>query len=143
MRKLEQYASWLQREWPSAAASPREGLSELFTVNRLGLPKALRRCLTTTNIIDSSHAGVRGHTRRVSRWQNEAMAVRWAAVMFRETEKHYRRITGYDHLWMLKAHLDDEDGALAELQKAGQCVVVLADFQLPAGHPRHLRVPQG
>ena len=80
IRKLEQYASWLEREWPSAAASLREGLPELFTVNRLGLPKALRRCLTTTNIIDSSHPGVRRHTRRVSRWQNEAMAVRSGAV---------------------------------------------------------------
>ena len=119
IRKLEQYASWLEREWPSAAASLREGLSELFTVNRLGLPKPLRRCLTTTNIIDSSHAGVRQHTNRVSRWQSEEMAVRWAAVTFRETEKHYRRITGYEHLWMLKAHLDEENGALAELQKAG------------------------
>ena len=47
------------------------------------------------------------------------MAVRWAAVTFRETEKHYRRITGYEHLWMLKAHLDEEDGALAETRKAG------------------------
>ena len=119
IRKLEQYASWLEREWPSAAASLREGLSEMFTVNRLGLPKPLRRCLTTTNIIDSSHAGIRQHTNRVSRWQSEEMAVRWAAVTFRETEKHYRRITGYEHLWMLKAHLDDEDGALAELQKVG------------------------
>ena len=27
MRKLEQYASWLEREWPSAAASLREGLA--------------------------------------------------------------------------------------------------------------------
>ena len=104
MRKLEQYASWLEREWPSAAASLREGLSELFTVNRLGLPKPLRRCLTTTNIIDSSYAGVRQHKNRVSRWQSEEMAVRWAGVTFRETEKHYRRITGYEHLWMLKAH---------------------------------------
>ena len=95
IRKLEQYASWLARDWPSAAASLREGLSELFTVNRLGSPKPLRRCLTTTNIIDSSHAGVRQHTNRVSRWQSEEMAVRWAAVTFRETEKHYRRITGY------------------------------------------------
>ena len=119
IRKLEQYASWLEREWPSAAGSLREGLSELFTVNRLGLPKPLRRCLTTTNIIDSSHAGVRQHTNRVSRCQSEEMAVRWAAVTFRETEKHYRRITGYEHLWMLKAHLDEEDGVLAELQKAG------------------------
>ena len=120
IRKLEQYASWLEREWPSAAASLREGLPELFTVNRLGLPQSLRRCLTTTNIIDSSHAGVRQHTDRVSRWRNEEMAVRWAAVTFRETEKHYRRITGYEHLWMLKAHLDEEkDGALAGMQKVG------------------------
>ena len=119
MRKLEQYASWLEREWPSAASSLREGLSELFTVNRLGLPAPLRRCLTTTNIIDSSHAGVRRHTNRVSRWRSEAMAVRWAAVTFRETEKHFRRITGYEHLWMLKAHLDEDDGALAQTRKAG------------------------
>ena len=90
------------------------------SVNRLGLPQSLRRCLTTTNIIDSSHAGVRQHTDRVSRWRNEEMAVRWAAVTFRETEKHYRRITGYEHLWMLKAHLDEEkDGALAGMQKVG------------------------
>ena len=31
-----------------------------------------------------------------------------------------RRITGYEHLWMLKAHLDEEkDGALAGMQKVG------------------------
>ena len=119
IRKVEQYAAWLEREWPSAAASLREGLPELFTVNRLGLPAALRRCLTTTNIIDSSHAGVRQHTRRVSRWRNGEMAVRWAATTFCETEKNFRRVTGYQHLWMLKAHLDDEDGALAEMEKAG------------------------
>ncbi len=120
IRKLEQYASWLEREWPSSPTSLREGLPELFTVNRLGLPQSLRRCLTTTNIIDSSHAEVRQHTDRVSRWRNEEMAVRWAAVTFRETEKHYRRITGYEHIWMLKAHLDEEkDGVLAGMQKAG------------------------
>ena len=119
IRKVEPYAAWLEREWPSAAASLREGLAELFTVNRLGLPVALRRCLTTTNIIDSSHAGVRQPTRRVSRWRNGAMAVRWAATTFCETEKNFRRLTGYQHLWMLKAHLDDEDGALAEMEKAG------------------------
>ena len=36
---------------------------------------------------------------------------------------------------MLKAHLDDEDGALAEMEKAGQTeCTVAADFLLPAGH---------
>ena len=47
------------------------------------------------------------------------MAVRWAATAFSETEKNLRPVTSYHHLWMLKAHLDDEDGALAEIEKAG------------------------
>ena len=105
MRKLEQYAAWLQRDWPAAAASVREGLEEIFTVNRLGLPASLRRWLTTTNIIDSTHSGIRQRTRRVTNWQNGEMALRWTAVAVVETEKHYRRVTGYEHLWMLKAHL--------------------------------------
>ena len=79
MRKLE-YASWLEPQWPSAAASLPEGLSELFTVSRLGLSRPLRRCLTTTNVIDSLHAGVRQQT---------------------------------NHFWMLKAHLDAQDGKTA------------------------------
>lgn len=47
------------------------------------------------------------------------MAVRWAAVTLRETKKYFRRILGYQHLWMLKAHFDEEDGALAETRKVG------------------------
>ena len=119
MRKLDQYASWLQRDWPDAAASVREGLDEIFTVNRLGLPAALRTCLTTTNIIDSTHSGIRQRTRRVTNWKNGEMALRWSAVAFVETEKNYRRITGYEHLWMLKAHLDRDDDNVAEMQKVG------------------------
>jgi putative transposase len=116
-QKIEQYASWLQRDWPSAAASLREGLDEMFTVNRLNLPGSLRRCLTTTNLIDSTHSGVRQRTRRVTNWKNGSMALRWAAASFVETEKNYRRIMGYRDLWMLKAHLDDQE--VATNRKAG------------------------
>ena len=38
MQKLEQLARWLERDQPSAAASLREGLPEMFTINQLGLP---------------------------------------------------------------------------------------------------------
>lgn len=56
--KLRQYAADLERGgWTSAAGSLREGLDELFTVNALGLPSALRRCLGTTNLLDSAHSG--------------------------------------------------------------------------------------
>ena len=36
MARIEKQAEWLEREYPSAAASLREGLAEMFTVNRLG-----------------------------------------------------------------------------------------------------------
>ena len=58
-QKLEQLARWLERDHPSASASLREGLSEMFTINRLGLPPRLRKCLGSTNLIDSTHSGVR------------------------------------------------------------------------------------
>ena len=108
-QKLEQLARWLERDHPSASASLREGLSEMFTINRLGLPPRLRKCLGSTNLIDSTHSGVRQKTRRVTNWKNGAMALRWAAASFVETEKSYRRIIGYDQLWMLRAHLDDHE----------------------------------
>jgi hypothetical protein len=81
-QKIEQLARWLERDHPSAAASLREGLGEMFTINRLGLPPQLRRCLTSTNLIDSTHSGVRQKTQRVTNWQGGSMALRWAAASF-------------------------------------------------------------
>ena len=116
-QKLEQLARWLERDHPSAAASLREGLAEMFTINQLGLPPRLRKCLGSTNVIDSTHSGMRQKTRRVTNWKNGAMALRWAAASFVETEKNYRRIVGYDQLWILKAHLDDRE-PVAEMKIA-------------------------
>ncbi len=50
---------------------------------------------------------MRQKTRRVTNRKNGAMALRWAAASFVESEKAYRRIIGYEQLWILKAHLDD------------------------------------
>jgi len=116
--RLEQQARWLEKEYPSAAASLREGLKEMFTVNRMGLPPSLRRCLTTTNIIESPHSGVRIRTRRVSRWKNGAMVLRWAAASFLDVEKAFRRIMGYRDIWMLSAHLDAIDGDKKNIDSA-------------------------
>jgi transposase-like protein len=105
MARVEKQARWLEREHPDAAASLREGLEEMFTVNRLGLSPALRRCLTSTNIIESPHSGVRLRTRRICRWRDGRMVLRWAAAAFLITEKSFRKIQGYRDLWMLKAVL--------------------------------------
>ena len=106
--KLKQQAKWLQSEHPSAAASLLEGLEETFTINRLGLPPRLRRCLATTNVIESPTAGVRLRTRRVTNWQDGGMVLRWAAAAYLETENSFRRIIGYRDLWALKAVLDED-----------------------------------
>jgi transposase-like protein len=108
-------ADWLSVEYPSAAASLLEGLEETFTINRLGLPRQLQRCLATTNIIESSNSTVRLRTRRVSRWRNSEMAARWAGAAFLEAEKNFRKIVGFRHLWILKAALDRQED-MAELE---------------------------
>lgn len=57
--RLQAQAQWLEKPYPSAAANLREGLEETFTINRLDLPPTLRRCLGTTNLIESPNARMR------------------------------------------------------------------------------------
>ena len=90
---------------PAAATSLREGLEECFTINRLGIPPSLHRCLATTNLIESPQSGVRMRTRRVCRWRDAAMVQRWVAASFLATEKNFRRIMGWKDLWQLEAIL--------------------------------------
>jgi transposase-like protein len=119
--RLEQLAQWYEKDWPQAAASLREGLDETFTINDLGLPGKLRRCLATTNLIESPGAGVRLRTRRVCRWKDGSMVLRWAASAYLATEKRFRRIMGHEQLWMLKSYLDqnEEAATVAAKRKVG------------------------
>jgi len=105
MARLRKLADWLEQESPAAANSLREGLEECFTINRLGIPPALHRCLATTNVIESPQSGVRMRTRRVCRWRDTAMVERWVAASFLATEKNFRRIMGWKDLWQLEAIL--------------------------------------
>jgi putative transposase len=103
--KLRQQAAWLKREHKDAAASLLEGLEESFTVNALGLPPALVRCLATTNLIESPNRRVREVTGKVSRWRDADMVLRWSALGFLEAEKSFRRIQGHRQLWILETAL--------------------------------------
>src|SRR5207248_7420050 len=120
MAKLEKQAQWLEHEYPSAAASLREGLAEMFTVNRLELSPRLARCLCSTNVIESPHSGVRRRTRRVCRWRDGKMVLRWAAAALLMTESNFRRIMGYRDLWMLAAALGRKTASSQEKGKAAE-----------------------
>jgi transposase-like protein len=114
MARLKQQAAWLEKSHPSAASSLLEGLEETFTVNRLGLSATLRRCLSTTNLIENPNSGVRRMTGRVSRWRDGRMALRWAASAFLEVERRFRRVMGYRDLWMLESALKEQGGETAK-----------------------------
>jgi len=109
MAKMKKQAQWLEREHPDAAASLLEGLHETFTVNTLGLPPTLMRCLCTTNIIENPNGIVRRTSRRVTRYRDANMALRWSAAGFLEAEKSFRKIQGIKDLWILKAELKRPD----------------------------------
>jgi hypothetical protein len=98
-------------------ASLREGLEETFTLNRLGLPPSLHRCLATTNLIESPQSGVRKRTGNVCRWRDADMVLRWVAGAYLATEKHFRRIQGYEDLWVLAAALGRANKSVTPQEK--------------------------
>jgi transposase-like protein len=68
-QRLEQLASELERTWPDAAASLREGLPETLTLTRLGITGQLAKTLCSTNpwpsaLIPRRHAAPRPSERR-------------------------------------------------------------------------------
>ena len=64
-----------------------EGLDEILTVIRLGLPHELRRSLACTNIVENALGTVRQVTRNVKRWRHAEMALRWTAAGLLEAQK--------------------------------------------------------
>lgn len=119
-KKLLQLARWLEREYPSAAGSLREGLDETFTINELGLPRQLRRCLGTTNVIESPNSGIRSRTRRVKQWRDPKMITRWVAASLLDMEKNFRRIMGHNDLWILDTKLKELAGDDLPIDKKEQ-----------------------
>jgi len=104
-RLLRNLARRLEQQAPGVAASILEGLDEMLTVNRLGLPAKLRRSLACTNSIENMMGTVRRVCRNVKRWRNAAMALRWTAAGMLEAAKGFRRLKAHKHLPALRAAL--------------------------------------
>lgn len=101
-RLLRNLARRLELEAPGVSASILEGLDEILTVTRLGLPPELRRSLASTNIIESMNAVIRQVCRNVKRWRDAKMALRWTAAGMQEAAKGFRRLKAYKQLPILK-----------------------------------------
>ena len=96
--QLRQLARELDRSYPGAAASLREGMAETLTVTRLGIKGSLKRTLASTNPCESMIEIVRRTSRNVKRWQSGDMCLRWTAAGMLEAERQFRKIIGYRDL---------------------------------------------
>jgi putative transposase len=102
---LRNLARRLEREAPGVSGSILEGLDEILTVTRLGLPAELRKSLACTNIIENMNGTVRRVCRNVKHWTDASMALRWTGAGMIEAAKGFRRLAGRRHLPALRAAL--------------------------------------
>ncbi len=102
---IRNLARRLEREAPGVSASILEGIDEILTVARLGLPVELRRSLACTNIIENMNGTIRQVCRNVKRWQDAKMALRWTGAAMLEAAKGFRRLKAHKQLPILRAAL--------------------------------------
>ena len=104
-RLIRNLARRLEHEAPGVSGSILEGIDEILTVTRLGLPAELRRALACTNIIENMNGTIRRVCRNVKRWQDAKMALRWTAAGMVEATKGFRRLKAHKQLLILRSAL--------------------------------------
>jgi transposase-like protein len=118
-QQLINLARRLRDDHPSAAASLDEGLDETLTVKRFRLSAQLERILSTTNAIENLMGAVRAQTRRVKKWKDGTMMIRWIGTALDDASTRFRRVMGADGLRQLAKILRaDEQGPVATESKA-------------------------
>jgi len=105
-RLLLNIKSKLGKDYPQAARSLEEGLEETLTLHKLEVDKEIRKSLCTTNPIENFNAGIRNITRRIKRWRNSDMVIRWVCTGIVESERNFRKINGHKHLNLLLCNID-------------------------------------
>ena len=102
---IRNLARRLEHEAPGVSASILEGIDEILTVTRLGLPVELRRSLACTNVIENMNGTIRQVCRNVKRWRDAKMVLRWTGAAMLEAAKGFRRLKARKQLPILRAAL--------------------------------------
>jgi putative transposase len=105
LKNARHLAGLLDKTYPGAANSLREGLEQMFTVSRLGIDGRLAKTLITSNPVESMISIARTTNRNVTRWRDGPMVLRWTAAGMLNAERSFRRIKGYKQMPDLVAAL--------------------------------------
>jgi putative transposase len=107
--QLRLLARELDRTYPGAAGSLREGMEETLTLTRLGVRGNLKRTLESTNPCESMLEIVRRTQRNVKRWSSGEIPLRSTAAGMLEAEKQFRKIIGYRDLATLVVTIERDN----------------------------------
>jgi putative transposase len=108
LEQLTTLALELDRAYPGAAASLREGMEETLTVTRLGIEGKLKLTLQSTNPCESMISTVRVIHRNVKHWTSGDMCLRWTAAGMLEAETRFRKVEGYRGLANLAVKIETD-----------------------------------
>jgi len=114
---MEKMAQWLERDYPSAARSLREGLEESVHDPPAGATAEPASLPGDDHLIESPQSGVRKRTGNVCRWREEGMVMRWVAGAYLLTEKNFHKIAGYEQLWTLAGALGRSKKSVTRKEK--------------------------
>jgi putative transposase len=103
---IRNLARRLDQDGHGVAQTILEGLDEMLTVIRLGLPKELRHALGCTNAIENMMGTIRRVCRNVKRWRDTRMILRWTAAGLLEAKKGFRRLKAHKQVPLLRAALE-------------------------------------
>src|SRR4051794_37630779 len=122
-QRLQLLVAELDRTWPDAAGSLREGLQDTLTLMRLGISGQLAKTLCSTNPCESMIEIIRRTQRNVKRWRDGDMRKRWTAAGMIVAEQQFGKIIGYRDLATLviaieRHHLRAIDTAPATIETA-------------------------
>ena len=116
--RLELLAAELDRTWPDAAASLREGLHDTLTLMGLKITGQLAKTLCSTNPCESMIEIVRYTQRNVKHWHDGDMRKRWTAAGMLQAEQQFRRIIGYRDLAKLVTAIERRHAAQRTISTA-------------------------
>jgi putative transposase len=101
-------AAELDRSYPGAAGSLREGLEETAHAHPARHQRQPEAHIASTNPCESMIEIVRHTQRNVKRWSPGEMALRWTAAGMLEAERQFRKIIGYRDLATLVVAIERE-----------------------------------
>jgi transposase-like protein len=116
-KELKKVLKWLEQVHVSAASSLQEGFDELITVQKLGIPKSLRKSLCTTNVIDSAFASVRRGEKNIQRYRSGRMTQRWLASVLLHCESRFQRVFGYREIPKVMSNIEKMVNKVAAKKK--------------------------